>query len=387
MMKRLAIITTHPVQYNAPWFKLLSQATGITVKVFYTWEQSSKGKNFDIGFGREVQWDIPLLEGYTYEFVENVSSDPGTHHFKGVINPGLIKAVTDWGANAVLVFGWSFKSHLNCMRHFHGKIPVLFRGDSTLLDEQGGIKTILRRLFLKWVYRHIDIALYAGTNNKAYFSIHGLKERQLVFAPHAIDNSRFADNDGAYSLQAKEWRRQLGFREDDIVVLFAGKLEPKKDPAILLKLAGVVKDERLKFLLVGNGQLEQELKQVAATLKNVRFLDFQNQQIMPVVYRLGNIFVLPSAGPGETWGLALNEAMASGLPVLASDKVGGAVDLIRQGQNGYIFPHGNVGQLHEQLLNTSTKYNLMGRQSEEMIRSWDFSTIIKSIHSILIDKK
>jgi glycosyltransferase involved in cell wall biosynthesis len=381
MKRRLAIITTHPVQYNAPWFKLLSQKEGISVKVFYTWEQSSGGKNFDIGFGREVEWDIPLLEGYTYSFVENISPDPGTHHFKGVINPGLIGEITEWGADALLVFGWSFKSHLGCLKHFHGKIPVFFRGDSTLLDEQKGVKRLLRRVFLKWVYRHIDIALYAGSNNKAYFSIHGLKENQLVFAPHAIDNSRFADPDGAYSLQAKEWRHRLGFNQDDIVVLFAGKLEPKKDPGILLKLARVIGKSRLKFLLVGNGRLEQELKQEAVTLQHVRFLDFQNQQMMPVVYRIGDIFVLPSVGPGETWGLALNEAMASGLPVIASNKVGGAIDLIRPGENGQIFEAGNINDLQKalnNLLNPQALYD-KGARSADIISHWSFDAIVDAI--------
>ena len=381
---RLAIISTHPIQYNAPWFRLLGQSGNIIIKVFYTWEQSKQGQNFDPGFGQIIEWDIPLLSGYEYSFVKNIAPDPGTHKFKGVVNPGLQQEVLEWRPDALLVFGWSFDSHLKCIRHFHGKIPILFRGDSTLLDEQGGVKRMARRIFLKWVYRHIDIALYTGTNNKAYFKAHGLKDAQLVFAPHAIENSRFTDTAGDYSLRAKEWRAQLGFDEEDIVVLFAGKLEPKKDPGILLKIARSVKDNRLKFLLVGNGKLEKELKEEAATLQNVKFLDFQNQQSMPVVYRLGNIFVLPSVGPGETWGLALNEAMASGLPVVASDKVGGAIDLIQQGQNGYIFPHGNVEQLHDQLLSIASKPTFMGRHSEEMIRAWNFGAIISAIQSSLI---
>lgn len=380
---RLAIISTHPIQYNAPWFRMLAQSGNITIKVFYTWEQSKQGQNFDPGFGKVIAWDIPLVSGYDHVFVKNTSEDPGTHAFKGIVNPGLEQDILEWKAEAILVFGWSHDSHLTCLRRFHGKIPVLFRGDSTLLDEQPGLKKMIRRIFLKWVYRHIDTALYVGANNKAYFKAHGLKEKQLVFAPHAIDNDRFLDSDGTYSRRAAEWRQQLGFEEQDVVVLFAGKLEAKKDPGVLLKIAREVKDKRLKFLLVGNGNLEKSLKEEAANLENVKFLDFQNQQNMPVVYRLGDVFVLPSVGPGETWGLAINEAMASGLPVLASDKVGGAVDLIRQGQNGYIFPHGDVNKLHEQLLAVAVNPSGMGRKSEEIIRSWSFTAIISAIQSVL----
>ncbi|HXO74089.1 MAG TPA: glycosyltransferase, partial [Puia sp.] len=168
-MKRLAIITTHPIQYNAPWFRMLAQSNRLLVKVFYTWEQSQQGSKFDPGFGKKIEWDIPLLEGYEYCFVKNTAAEPGTHHFKGVINPTLNKEVESWNPDAVLVFGWSFSSHLACMRYFKGRIPVLFRGDSTLLDDKPGVKKWLRRVFLRWVYRFIDYALYVGINNKNYF--------------------------------------------------------------------------------------------------------------------------------------------------------------------------------------------------------------------------
>ncbi len=178
-MKKLAIVTSHPIQYNAPLFALLNKCGKVIPKVFYTWHQSQAGLKYDPGFKKTIQWDLPLLEGYDFTFVRNISKDPGTHHFKGLVNPSLNEEIAAWEPDAVLVFGWSFTSHLKCIRHFHNKIPVLFRGDSTLLDEAKGVKTFLRRLFLKWVYAHVNLALYVGTNNKAYFLKHGLKEHQL----------------------------------------------------------------------------------------------------------------------------------------------------------------------------------------------------------------
>src|SRR5687767_11380417 len=96
MIRKLAIITTHPIQYYAPLFKLLNQRGRIAIKVFYTWSQSAKGPNFDPGFGKKIEWDIPLLNGYDYTFVKNTSSKPGTHHFKGIINPTLNAEVEQW---------------------------------------------------------------------------------------------------------------------------------------------------------------------------------------------------------------------------------------------------------------------------------------------------
>lgn len=335
--KRLAIVTSHPIQYNAPWFKLLANSSAIHPGVFYTWEQSAAGPKYDPDFKERIEWDVPLLEGYEYRFVKNKASDPGTHHFRGLVNPTLNAEITAWRPDAILVYGWSFDSHLKCLRHFHGKLPVLFRGDSTLLDERPGLRRQLRRWFLKWVYGHIDYALYVGANNKEYFLKHGLREGQLVYAPHAIDNSRFEEPDDQYRELASGWRARLGIAENDLVLLFAGKLEPKKDPAFLLEIARRVVDPRLKVVFAGTGVLEARLREEAGAEGRVHFLGFQNQLQMPIVYRLADIYILPSRGPGETWGLGVNEAMASGCAIMMSEKAGGSADLVDEGVNGIRF--------------------------------------------------
>ncbi len=342
-MKKLAIVCTHPIQYNSPWFQLLTRRGKIALKVFYTWSQTEQGPKYDPDFKKVVEWDIPLLDGYEYTFVPNVSQEPGSHHFKGIDNPSLNKTIAAWKPDAILIIGWSFKSHLACMRYFKGKVPVLFRGDSTLLDERRGIKTFLRRFFLTWVYRNIDKALYAGTNNKAYFKAHGVKEKQLLLAFHAIDNDRFSIPSPAQNEAVNNLRRSLSINDDHFVVLFAGKLEEKKNPFFLLDLAKKITDPDFIFLFTGNGPLEEALKAKAAGDKRIKFLPFQNQSLMPAVYALGSVFMLPSNGPGETWGLGANEAMAAGLPVVLSAKVGGAVDLIRN--NGLLFPPGKTSEV------------------------------------------
>ena len=348
-MKRLAIITTHPIQYNAPVFKLLAERKRIQIKVFYTWE-SSKDGFFDKKFNQQIKWDIPLLDGYDYQFVKNNSSNQGTHHRKGIINPTLIKEVKAWGANAVLIFGWNFHSHFRAMRYFKGKILVLFRGDSTLLDETSGFKTMIRRFILKFVYRYIDCALYVGTNNKNYFLKHGIKEKQLFSAPHSIENKRFFDLDGILKEKSEKWKNELNIDSSELVFLYAGKFENKKDPLILVKAANLLKDKNIKFVFAGNGGLKEEMEKKSKNLSNVLFLPFQNQQQMPLLYRLADVFVLPSKGPNETWGLAVNEAMACEKAILVSNKVGCAIDLVVNGKNGYIFETGNFNDFMKKLL-------------------------------------
>ncbi|WP_251961508.1 glycosyltransferase family 4 protein [Salinibacter ruber] len=369
-MHRLAIISTHPIQYYAPFFQKLAERGRLDIRVFFGWRGASENATHDPGFGQDVQWDIPLLDGYAHTFVENTAHDPGTHHFFGLVNPDLIPKIDDWQPDAVLVFGWGWWGHLRALYHFSGRVPVFFRGDSTLLDEQPGFRMLLRRLFLHWVYRYVDVALYVGQHNRAYFRKHGLRDEQLVWAPHAVENTRFYDEDGTYQQQAEAWRSQLGISDDAIAFVFAGKLDQKKDPLSLLNAFLALEAEDAHLVLAGSGPQEEELKQRADENRRVHFIGFQNQSKMPVVYRLGDVFVLPSRS--ETWGLAVNEAMACGRPVVISDRVGCAPDLVDD-ENGAIVPAGNplaLRQTLEEFLRDEDRLQEMGQCSAERISDW-----------------
>jgi len=377
-MKHLAIITTHPIQYYAPLFKLLHDRGRVEIMVFYTWGEASQVK-FDPGFGTVVGWDIPTLKGYPYTWAINLAPDPGTHHFKGIITPGLIDQVKQWQPDALLVYGWAYQSHLKLLRYFKGRKPVLFRGDSTLLDEPKGLRAYLRIFFLRWVYRHIDHAFFPGQNTKAYFKKFGLKENQLSFAPHAVDNQRFSEDK---TTEANELRDKLNLQENDILVLFAGKFENKKSPIELLEAFISLNKPRLHILFVGNGELEETLKTKASGIETVHFLGFQNQTMMPVIYQASDLFCLPSKGPGETWGLAVNEAMACSKAVLVSEKVGCAVDLVTNGLNGAIFDHQNKNDLKnklDQLTASRVILKEMGTQSAGIIQNWNILKFAEAI--------
>ena len=372
-MKRLAIITTHPIQYNAPLFQLLALRKQIELKVFYTWGETVLTEKYDPGFGKVIDWDIPLLTGYEYEFLENTASDKGSHHFNGIVNPGIIPSIKQYNPDAILVYGWSFKSHLKVMRHFKKKLPVLFRGDSTLLDGVGVLQSLKRTVFLRWIYSFVDIALYVGTNNFNYFKKAGLKDAQLVFAPHAIDNNRFECSSEVCKKEAEAFRDKLSIPSTAFVFLFAGKLEPKKDVGLLLKAFTQSKfDKTVHLIIVGNGPLEKELKS-SYQAGNIHFVDFQNQMSMPAIYEMADAYVLPSKGPGETWGLSVNEAMANGKAIIVSDKCGGAIDLVEEGKNGFIFKSGNL----EELSNCLKKMQGLDKNSLEIFK-WNSKHQIKN---------
>jgi glycosyltransferase involved in cell wall biosynthesis len=386
-LQKIAIITSHPIQYNAPWFKLLAERKRIALKVFYTWGQLQKENKYDPGFGKNVSWDIPLLQGYNYTFVENTASQPGSHHYKGIDNPTLIREIEAWDPDAVLVFGWKFKSHLKVLRHFKGKRTVVFRGDSNMLDELKGfsIKKMARRIFLKWIYIHVDKAFYVGSANKEYYLRHGIKLRQLIFAPHAVDNDRFCQRAG------NDVRQELNIPAGDLIFLYAGKLEAKKNLHFLMTACATAGMQKAHLVIVGNGVLETDLKGQRLNLKkemqkHIHFMDFQNQAKMPGIYESCDVFVLPSGGPGETWGLAVNEAMASGKPVLVSDKCGCAADLVRDGINGFIFKSNDTEDLVSKMRQLNLPKDtlaLMGEASRDIVKDWSFENICVAIEGTM----
>jgi glycosyltransferase involved in cell wall biosynthesis len=338
---RLGIITSHPIQYYAPVFSALARSELVEPRVFYTWSQSRSGPVYDPEFRTSFGWDIPLLEGYTHEFVPNVARRPGTHSFFGLQTPSLNERLTMWGADALLVYGWNFHAHLSALVHFKGQKPIFFRGDSTLLGPIPRWRAMARRHVLRWVYRHVDVAIAVGACNRDYYLWCGVPPERIAFAPHCIDNSRFSAPDA--DVHAALWRKQLGIAEDDVVFLFAGKLVEKKDPLLLVD-AFLAMTKAARLVIVGNGALETQLRHRAAGDSRIVFLPFQNQSAMPVVYRLADVVVLPSRFD-ETWGLAINEAMASSRAVIASSNVGAARDLIQSGVTGWVFDSGSVADL------------------------------------------
>jgi glycosyltransferase involved in cell wall biosynthesis len=425
---RLAFIVSHPVQYYVPIYRGLverireggnaqkwePERSGDSVrrsrgqrgnveklsalKVFYTWRDAGPAR--DVRFGKEFAWDIPLMEGYDFEVVPNTSSDPGTHHRKGLINPDLVERVKAWQPDAVHITGYNYVSHGQAIKELSkAGIPVIFRGDSHLLDDRGPWwKWWIKKSWLSRVYSRPQGFAYVGQNNRDYYRAFGVPERKLFPVPHTIDVGRFAEPHEELEAKALAWRRELGIPDDHFVFLYAAKLEPRKRPMELLEAFLAANIERATLLFVGSGELEEALRarvntghgltrikgrispggcadrtgqecsspgiaygpstaqtppvpgsrkgppeeaencelNTANSRGSVLFLEFQNQSAMPVVYRLGDALVLPS-GYGETWGLAVNEAQACGRPSLVSDCVGCARDIIREGENGSIF--------------------------------------------------
>jgi glycosyltransferase involved in cell wall biosynthesis len=381
--RRVAIIVSHPIQYYVPLYKRLARQEGITIKVFFTWH-SAKEAVKDHGFQQTFSWDIPLTDGYTSEVVPNSAARPGTRHFFGLRNPALLDVVLAWEPDVVHVTGWAWLSHLQALRAFAARgIPTLFRGDSHLLDPQdNGPKWWIKRALLRRVYAWPKLFLVVGSANRAYYEAFGVDADRLFSCPHSIDVGRFAEPAEEYEREALQWREQLGIEKDRIVLLFAGKLEPKKRPVDLMRAVQAINDPRCVLILVGNGELDDQVNSLAASCpERFRVLPFQNQSRMPIVYRLGDLFVLPSSH-GETWGLGVNEAIACGRPVLVSNRVGCAADVINQ-SCGQVFDINGHDALARSLMElTRDVQNLKHLGLRAAKRAWDYDVGITATRMV-----
>jgi len=347
---RLAIISSHPIQYYAPWFRYIQKETDFDIKVFYLKDSHAKA-DFDRGFKREVQWDVPLLEGYGFEFIQK-------GRLKGVVKGYSPQAVLLIGYNDPVlykfIFSWDAKYS-----------PLIFKGDSHRLIVPKGLQESLRRSFISFVFKRFSAFLYVGKANYEYFRYHDVPQERLFVSPHAVDNQRFFFQDAKAHQEAREWKKELGIPVNHRVILFAGKFEDKKRPLDLLVAFLEAHLTDVSLLFVGSGHLEDQMKQAAQHHKNIYFAPFQNQSFMPRTYAAGDLFVLPSFGKSETWGLSINEAMCMSKPVIVSSHVGCARDLVYPGKNGLVFPAGDVKELAASLKKAFSDEALLGEWGKE----------------------
>jgi glycosyltransferase involved in cell wall biosynthesis len=346
---RLAIVLSHPTQYYSPWFRWLARHTPLTLRVFYLWEFGVKAMR-DPRFATSFQWDVDLLSGYDSEFVPNVSPAPGAESFGGFDNPQIAERLRAWRPDAILLFGYKWRTHLRVIAWARcHRVPLIFRGDSHLLGRPAPTRP--RRWLLAALYRQFDAVTYVGAANRAYFETFGVPGSRLFFAPHAVNQELFDPAFPAHRAEASRLRTTLGLDSATRVVLFAGKFVGDKQPLPLLEAFLALRLPRTALVFVGNGEQREALAAAAraAPPGTVHFLPFANQSEMPSRYLLADVFALPSRGLYETWGLAVNEAMHMGVPCLVSERVGCQQDLVSDGETGWVFRSEDPASLREKL--------------------------------------
>jgi glycosyltransferase involved in cell wall biosynthesis len=384
MRRRLLLVGSHVVQYSSPIFQKLAVDPRLDILVVYCSLQGAE-PGIDPGFGVNVSWDTSLLDGYPWLHVPNRAPRPGIGRFFGLFNPGLWKLIRDDKFDAVFVSGYFYASAWIAIlaAKWHG-VPVLFTTEAHSLRSwatQSKWKLRLKRMLVRRILSLGKVVLAISSGAVAQLKTLGFPEDRIVLSPYAVDNEWWTAR--AAEVNRDEVRRNWQIPISAPVALFCAKLQPWKCPHDVLEafVRANVPDSYLLF--AGDGPLRHELEQRAGSLgvlDRVRILGFVNQSQLPSVYRSADLLVLPSRY--EPFGLVVNEAMLCGCPVAVSDQVGARFDLVSEGENGFVFPVGDVDALAailKDILSDPRKREQMGAAARKRMETWSPHEYVRAL--------
>ncbi len=382
---RISYYLSHPIQYFSPLLR--EMAKSLQLQVYYFSDISIRG-GMDKGFGQNIKWDIPLLEGYNSSFIKNYSKSPSLdNHFWDLINPGVVKKLFNDPSSIIIMNGWSYCTSLIAIffARLMGK-KIWLRIENPYSKEIRKRKHFLwlKKLLLKHLlFRFfIDKYLYIGKDSKDFFKLYGVPDNRLIYTPYCVDNEYFHNAWLQYREKKTQLLQELNLPADRIIILFTGKYQPVKRPIDLIKAYALLQSFNIALVMVGEGELRGDMETYIKDnkLQHIYLTGFVNQSQISRYYAIADMLVLCSES--ETWGLSVNEAMNFELPVVVSDTVGCSHDLVEQGKNGFIFEKGNVQQLAgclKQLIRNDSFRKEAGKLSLSIVQQYNTGVIIENV--------
>jgi glycosyltransferase involved in cell wall biosynthesis len=309
----------------------------------------------DPEFGRDVQWDVPLLDGYPWTHVPNRGL--GSESFFGLYNPGLWKFIRAGRFDAVLCYTGYLRASF-WIAYAAAKLSrtaFLFGTDATTLDsrESRRWKKLLKQFAWPLLFRLADQVIVPSSGTYELIVSLGISSERVTLTPYVVDNDWWTAQ--SFGVDRRAVRASWGACPEDTVVLFCAKLQPWKRPADLLRAFARANLANAVLIFAGDGPLRAHLASEASALgisSRVRFLGFVNQSQLPAVYTSADVMVLPSEY--EPFAVVVNEAMCCGCPVIVSDRVGAGPDLIAPVNRKFIVPCGDIERLTKLLVDVVT---------------------------------
>jgi glycosyltransferase involved in cell wall biosynthesis len=365
---RLIIYSSHPIQYQVPWFRALHDSGEVDLLVVFSHQPSSQEQGS--GFGVAFQWDVNLLDGYRWRVAsvrKSVIAKPGFFQ-RVLVDPAL--ELNQHRADVALLTGWQefpLVQWLRCARSH--RIPTIMRGESNLLRP----RRLASQVWHRYILEKCDAVITIGTANQAFYEHYAVSRARMFSAPYFVDNEYFAAAARVAQSSRQDTRKQWGVSADTVCFCFVGKLEHKKRVLVLLKALAVARARSarpLHLLVVGAGEQQVQARHVVETDHlPVTFAGFLNQGEIAQAYDASDCLVLPSDA-GETWGLVVNEAMACARPAIVSDHVGCQLDLVQDGVTGFVVPLDNVEALASALCKAAeSDLRAMGLIARERVAS------------------
>ena len=397
----LAILTTHPIQYQVPLWQALAKARQVPFEVWYLSDHAIR-KSFDSEFGQEFSWDLDMLSGYPHRFLKTNANHDVTRFGRLRLAESLDDLSRTRNVKAIWVQGWQVAAYWQAVWQVHAAgIPVWLRGESNDLAHTSLWKGAIKRAALGHLFSRIKNFLYIGSANRRFYENFGVRQEQLYSTPYAVDNDRFAQAADKLRSQRDEIRRGWKIPQDSFCILFAGKFIPKKRPIDLVRAAANLQPggraKRIHLLFAGSGELGGELRSRCSVAYDAEtqhspldrrgisveenptasFTGFLNQTEISRAYVAADCLILPSDS-GETWGLVVNEAMASSLPCAVSDQCGCGEDLVRPIHGELCFRLGDLDGIGIALARLSNE-GVERQRLKAQVDKYDFSVSVETV--------
>jgi glycosyltransferase involved in cell wall biosynthesis len=370
---RVLVVASHPVQYMAPIFRRMAVHPALDLQVVYCTLRGAEAGH-DPEFGASIQWDVPLLEGYSWSQARNRGS--GKESFFGLMNPGLWRLIRRGNFDAVLSFTGYLRASfwIALLAAKLSKTTFLFGTDTITLAPRDGRpwKAAIKKIIWPWLFRLADQVIVPSSGSRDVILSLGIPGERITLTPYSVDNDWWIQQSSHVDRAAT--RAAWGVSANDAVILFCAKLQPWKRPADLLRAFAKANLSNALLVFAGEGPLRPQLESEAITLgvsSRVRFLGFVNQSQLPAVYTSADLMVLPSEY--EPFAVVVNEAMCCGCPVVASDHVGAARDLVVPIAPQFVFPCGDsdaLAAILKGVFSVPAQLQSVARAAREHIRTW-----------------
>ena len=388
----LIIHASHPVQYHAPLYREIYNKQGIDSMVVYCSDIGVRPL-YQHEFMTTIKWDVSLLDGYNYVISRNYPVNQAGGFFSRV-NPGIFRIVKRKKYDAILIQGYdNFSCWIAFIAAKISRIKIIWRGEATLRAHEipPPWKKWLKRLILLRFFRACDAVMYSCSGNKEYLEYYGVPEYKLFPLPCAVDNAYFQNERKRYLDKRSDILEGLGIDRGDLVVLFSARFTSRKRPHDLLEAVNKLGHKDVTVLFVGDG-IEKNSMESYALKHNIKavFVGFQNQSELAKFYSIADIAtVISDYDPSPK---AMNEAMNFELPIIVTDIVGTAKDLVKHGENGFVVKVGDTDSIAahiEYFYKDRGEVRRMGKKSLEIVGDWNFSEdagwIEKAVQSVMGD--
>ena len=386
---RLALLAASPMYYQAPLYRRLAADPRLDFTAIFA---SNGGlRPHEAGYGQPITWDVDAMSGYRSRFLAKADTNPIDGSTLSLVDRDVVGVLRSGRYEALWLHGYNFATHLMAaatQRATGGHL--LFREEQTLLHRRPLPKRIVKTPALRLLFSQ-GRSLYIGTQNRRWFAHYGVPPERQFFVPYCVDNERMQDVARRLAPERDALRDEFGLPADrGPLIVSVARLVPKKQPEFLLEAFRRVRERhRCCLLFVGSGDLEESMRrQVAeARIPDVAFTSFLPQSQVPRAYAAADVFALVSKAH-ETWGLAVNEAMNFALPVVVSDRVGCAIDLVANDRNGFVVAHDDVEQLAaslERLVTSDEERARLGEASLERVTGWHHGVAAEGVAAAVAD--